>query len=480
MRWVGSWQGSSHTQQLLDSPDAVSSMSLTTATRPRSHPSEAVYDRHLSIDSFAVLSELGVGSSSCVYLARVRDVPAATTPPAAEATAGADPSAHAGGRVMSAPPAGTLVAIKAMARTQRGDAAREVNLLRAIESPYVVRLHNAFRDSLHVYLVLAYAAGGDLLEKMEACDGLMPLRTCQLAFAELTVALGHLHAHRILYRDLKPENVLLSGDGHVLLADFGVSKRMATLVMPASAAGAAGPSTNEAAAVADAPSATAAGHLASGQAAPSSLPSPLAPLAIRQAAGVAAAGGADAVRAARSSRTRTLVGTPLYMAPEVIRGGGYGMAADWWSAGVLLHELLTGSLPFDDADDTIASMPAILQQLRDPQGLRLDVPDDVPPVAKAMLEGLLEIDERRRLGARATEPAAAAAAAADGNAPPRGAAKPPAGGPTSLRAHPFFNGIDWERIERREGPPPFEPVAEKPPATGGAGRPHLQLQDPVN
>ena len=47
-----------------------------------------------------------------------------------------------------------------------------MRLLRAIESPYVVRLHGAFRDGIHVYLVMTYAGGGDLLHKLDENDGL--------------------------------------------------------------------------------------------------------------------------------------------------------------------------------------------------------------------------------------------------------------------------------------------------------------------
>ena len=90
------------------------------------------------------------------------------------------------------------------------------------------------------------------------------------------LALEYLHESEVVYRDLKPENVLISVDGHVSLTDFGLSKEGVT----------------------------------------------------------------------DSSSAFSFCGTPEYLAPEILMRSGHGRAADWWSLGTLLFEMLVGMPPF--------------------------------------------------------------------------------------------------------------------------------------
>ncbi|KAI9737114.1 MAG: serine/threonine protein kinase psk1 [Cirrosporium novae-zelandiae] len=90
--------------------------------------------------------------------------------------------------------------------------------------PFVVKLYYAFQDCEKLYLILEYAQGGELfthlaLEKMFLEDD------AAFYMAEMVLALEHLHhTVGVIYRDLKPENCLLDSEGHLLLADFGLSK----------------------------------------------------------------------------------------------------------------------------------------------------------------------------------------------------------------------------------------------------------------
>ena len=105
--------------------------------------------------------------------------------------------------------------------------------------------------------------------------------------AEMLQAIEYLHSKKVLYRDLKPENVLIDREGHIKLADFGLSKRFS---MTRSQTG----QKND------------------------------------------------------QRLTYDIVGTPQYMAPETISGKGHNMESDWWAFGIVLYELATGDPPFND------------------------------------------------------------------------------------------------------------------------------------
>jgi ribosomal protein S6 kinase beta len=99
----------------------------------------------------------------------------------------------------------------------------ERSILEAISHPFIVKLHFAFQSQSRLYLILTYASGGELFsflhtEKMFNDD------QARFYITELLLGLEHLHSLGIIYRDLKPENVMLDKDGHLLLTDFGLSK----------------------------------------------------------------------------------------------------------------------------------------------------------------------------------------------------------------------------------------------------------------
>ena len=90
--------------------------------------------------------------------------------------------------------------------------------------PFVVKLYYAFQDHEKLYLILEYAQGGELFERMRT-ERMFPEETAAFYMAEMVLALEHLHQNvGVVYRDLKPENCLLDSEGHLLLTDFGLSK----------------------------------------------------------------------------------------------------------------------------------------------------------------------------------------------------------------------------------------------------------------
>ena len=99
----------------------------------------------------------------------------------------------------------------------------ERNIMMLVKNPFIIQLHFAFQTPTKFYLGLEYAPGGELFYHMQHI-GLIPVDDARLYVAEISIALEHLHKYGIVYRDLKPENVLLDAQGHIKLTDFGLAK----------------------------------------------------------------------------------------------------------------------------------------------------------------------------------------------------------------------------------------------------------------
>ncbi|GLV31833.1 Ribosomal protein S6 kinase II [Carabus blaptoides fortunei] len=122
-------------------------------------------------------------------------------------------------------------------------------------------------------------------------------------------------------------------------------------------------------------------------------------------------------------------GTVEYMAPEVVNRKGHSFAADWWSFGVLMFEMLTGNLPFHGATrrDT---MTQILKA-------KLGMPANLSPEAQSLLRALFKRNPQNRLGAGP-------------------------GGIQDLKRHEFFATVDWDALLAKKVRPPFKPAVSRP------------------
>ncbi|KAK7233898.1 RAC serine/threonine-protein kinase [Aureococcus anophagefferens] len=281
----------------------------------------------VGLDDFAVLSKLGEGGFGKVVLARKKC-------------------------------GGTLHAIKAVRKEKLLKAGAcavqhmldENNILQTLRHPFILTLQYAFQDDGRLYLVTNYVGGGDLQELIER-ERILSEAMGRFYAAQLASAFAYLHDHGVVYRDLKPENVLLGLDGYVVLADFGLAK---TLVL----GDANSPKANK------------------------------APLATKSLDSFPE----KPPRRPRTSihKAETFCGTPLYLAPEVVSRVPYGRSVDWWALGCLLVEMLTGKPPFVAAD-----LPELMDLIKEARPAFKDCLGDA---ARDACAGLLARDPADRLG----------------------------------------------------------------------------------
>lgn len=229
----------------------------------------------------------------------------------------------------------------------------EKELLKRFDHPNIVSLKYCFQTTTHLYMVMDYISGGELFYHLGELGNFSESRARFYA-SQIILAIGFLHEHGIIYRDLKPENLLLDMNGDICLCDFGLAKEIYQ--------------TNDI--------------------------------------------------------THTFCGSLEYMAPEVLKGEGYGRAVDWWSLGTIIYELLTGLPPFY-SENPVHMQDKILNE-------PLVTPDHLSPAAKDLLAKLLHRDPRYRLGAGPTDAA-------------------------EIRGHPFFSNTDWLNMLLKRVEPPFKP-----------------------
>ncbi|AMD22120.1 HGL220Cp [Eremothecium sinecaudum] len=167
----------------------------------------------------------------------------------------------------------------------------ERTILSELEHPNVVKLFYSFHDHHRLYLVLQYIPGGELFYHLKE-QGTLEENTVAFYAAEISCALLFLHGKGVVYRDLKPENCLLNERGHLVLTDFGLSKK----------------SVHQ-----------------------SDTPNDGEPV----------------------GELYSIIGTPEYCAPEILEGLPYTQNCDWYSLGCLAYDMLLGKPPFIGANHKV-------------------------------------------------------------------------------------------------------------------------------
>ncbi|CAF2502995.1 unnamed protein product [Rotaria sp. Silwood2] len=126
---------------------------------------------------------------------------------------------------------GNLYAMKVLKKSailQKAKTAEHIKTERQVleairQIPFLVSLHYAFQSDAKLHLVMDYVSGGELFTHLNKRQRFSE-QDAKIYIAELTLALGQLHKLGIIYRDIKLENILLDNEGHIVLADFGLSK----------------------------------------------------------------------------------------------------------------------------------------------------------------------------------------------------------------------------------------------------------------
>eukprot|EP00746_Dinoflagellata_sp_MGD_P085157 gnl/MRDRNA2_/MRDRNA2_33732_c0_seq1.p1 gnl/MRDRNA2_/MRDRNA2_33732_c0~~gnl/MRDRNA2_/MRDRNA2_33732_c0_seq1.p1 ORF type:complete len:943 (-),score=211.95 gnl/MRDRNA2_/MRDRNA2_33732_c0_seq1:16-2844(-) len=218
--------------------------------------------------------------------------------------------------------------------------------------PCIMQFIKTFQDQSNVYFLTEFLGGGDLFFAIREI-GMLTKQQTQFYSGSIILALENLHERGIMYRDLKPENVLLDFQGNTKMVDFGCCKK--------------------------------------------------------------------------ALRSYTLVGTPEYLAPEVILGKGYTCAVDWWSLGVMMYEFVCGPLPFGhDTEDQLELFREILEA-------PLQFPEYVTDEsALGLVSSLLERTPELRTGSSTT-------------------------GAKEIKEHAFFGDFDWDAVAGRYMTPPWKP-----------------------
>ncbi|KIX06094.1 cAMP-dependent protein kinase type 2 [Rhinocladiella mackenziei CBS 650.93] len=99
----------------------------------------------------------------------------------------------------------------------------ERRMLQRVKHPFLITLWGTFQDSKNLYMVMDFIEGGELFSLLRKSQR-FPNPVAKFYAAEVTLALEYLHGQNIIYRDLKPENLLLDRHGHIKITDFGFAK----------------------------------------------------------------------------------------------------------------------------------------------------------------------------------------------------------------------------------------------------------------
>lgn len=230
----------------------------------------------------------------------------------------------------------------------------EKEIMSEANCEFIVKLYKTFKDRKYLYMLMEACLGGELWTILRD-KSFFDDSTTRFYTACVVEAFAYLHSRNIIYRDLKPENLLLDVTGYVKLVDFGFAKKLQ-----------------------------------------------------------------------HGRKTWTFCGTPEYVAPEVILNRGHDISADYWSLGVLMFELLTGTPPFTGSDP-MKTYNIILKGID-----AIEFPRNITRNARVLIKKLCRDNPAERLGYQK-------------------------GGISEVQKHKWFDGFNWEGLRNRTLIPPIQP-----------------------
>ena len=224
----------------------------------------------------------------------------------------------------------------------------EKNVLLKVDHPFIMKMVKYLKNENCIYFLMEYIKGKELWEVIRDI-GLLNKEQTQFYGGSILIAINYLHKKRIIYRDIKPENIMVNDMGYIKIIDFGTVKEI-------------------------------------------------------------------------KERTSTIIGTPHYMAPEIIKGAGYSFQVDIWSIAICLYEFFCGKLPFgEDYDDPMDVYRAVSKE-------DLEFPNFVHDEKFCnLLVKMLKKSPTHRLWKF-----------------------------EKIKEEPYFNGFDWNKLISLELKPPYK------------------------
>ena len=277
---------------------------------------------------------------------------------------------------------------------------------------WITQLRYSFIDNKYLYLVMDYCPGGDFMNYLILKD-ILQENEARFYIAEIILCVHNLHTRKCIHRDLKPDNILIAEDGHLKLSDFGLSFISSDKLFPLTGNEKSKNSKEK----------TKKEKIFNNNSNKFNYDDEEKNIEIMDKK--------QNIHLNKQMIAYSNVGSPDYVAPEVIRKEGYGEEIDWWSVGAIFYEMLIGNPPFfsESLQTTIGKINQYEKYLSIPNEIKISTE------AQQLISDFLS-DASKRLGSNGIE---------------------------EIKNHCFFKDFNWDNI--REMKPPFVPKLDAPDDT---------------